>query len=79
MRKYSHIKSQEELSEAILAASRDVRVHEQRLKQQFSRAQAVYTPQALLGEGIRRATTSVSFYGAALSVISFLRKRLRKK
>ena len=78
-RKYNQIRSIEELDDVIRLLSAHTRRQSVRVRRQLSSLESVYTPQNLLTEGFRRMTHSVTFYGAALSVISFVRKRLRKK
>lgn len=79
MSKYSHIRTMEELENAIGSARIDTRVQLARLKDQASQVSSIYSPKALLTEGVHRATNSISLSGIALSVIDFLRDRLRKK
>ena len=76
---YRTIRTLSQLEEAITLIRKDVDRQERLLQRQASRLQGVYTPQNLLGEGVRRFSRTYTFQTMALALIGRLRKRLRKK
>lgn len=77
--KFREILTLERLDEEIRLLHGGNRVKEEDLRGRFAEMPEVYTPQALMQEGVRRTLHSVSFYGFALSVITAAKRILRKK
>lgn len=75
---YLSIRNLDELEQAIAGTDEQLRTMRKHLKRHYQLAKGFYTPTALLGEGIRRAGTSVPFYGVLLTILGRLRKRSRK-
>ena len=77
--KYREILTLEKLEEELHQVHGSNRVKEEDLRDRFAAIPDVYTPQALMQEGVRRTLHSVSFYGFALSVVTAAKRILRKK
>lgn len=76
---YQNIRTLAQLDEAIAGNRKKVVRMEIAIKESAARLQAVYTPQNLLGEGVRRFSRTYTFQTLALSMIGRLRKRLMNK
>jgi len=76
---YKEIRTLDALDEAIKTIGRENRDLAEELRFQASCLPELYSPRALVSEGIRRAAHSVSFFGFALKVTSFVRNLLKKK
>lgn len=77
--KYREILTLEKLDEELRRVHGDNRTKEEDLRGRFAAIPDIYTPQALMQEGVRRTLHSVSFYGFALNVITIAKRILRKK
>ena len=78
-KKYREIDTIEGLDAAIRELRRSNREQEARLRVMVADMKDIYTPRALVTQGFRRATRSVSFWGMALNLVSFTRRLLKKK
>jgi|GEM_PF-1573591 len=76
---YQNIRTLAALEEAIAGNRKTVARKEKAIQESVARLQTAYTPQNLLGEGVRRVSRSYSFQTFALSLIGHLRRRLMKK
>jgi hypothetical protein len=79
MKKYSEIKTLDELKEAIAENGRKLHRKEELVTARFDRVRNFYTPSAFLSEGARRVTRSFPMEEILLTVIGAIRHRLKKK
>ena len=77
-RNYQDIRTLEELDAAIAASRSVLRRKEDRLRRGIAAARSFYSPSALLSEGVRRASTSLSFAGILLPLLGRMHRRKRK-
>ena len=75
--KYRDIRTLDQLDEAIHRNTMRIGAKSEAVGRYFARVQDYYTPQSLVTQGVRKAALSVNFYGTALSVIRFLKRRLK--
>ena len=78
-RNYQDIRTLEELDAAIAASRAVLRRKQDRLRRGISAAQSFYSPSTLLSEGVRRASTSLSFAGVLLSLLGRMHRRRKRK
>ena len=76
---YREINTIEGLDSAIRKLRRVNRKRGEELKAMIIGIKDIYTPRALVSEGFRRATHTISFWGIALNMVRFTRRLLTKK
>lgn len=79
MKKYSEIKTLDELKEAIAENGKKLHRKEEQVTARFDRVRNFYTPTAFLSEGARRVTRRFPMEEILLTVIGGIRHRLKKK
>ena len=78
MKNYSDIKNMDELNEAIVRSGNTLRAKEKQVSRRVDRVRSFYTPTAFLSEGARQVTKALPLDGILLTVIDFIRRRLKK-
>lgn len=77
-RDYSTITTVEGIEKALEENRRACRKKEDLLQRKAAKAKEIYTPANLVSEGVRSTFGSLPFYGGVLTVVSTLRKLMKK-
>lgn len=76
---YQGITTLEQLDEAIARNRALIARKGDRLRRGIRAAQTFYSPSTLMSEGVRRASSSMTFLGVVLSLVTRLRRRAKRK